>query len=109
MFLSVRQDIDILTTSMKKIRQMGQNPIELLEVYFPGYLIHQATPLCETIKRYIQSHYQMYLWLRTTFVKKGKLAKKSRKYSKADKTEGTHQGYKTAFSTNPTFDQRVLK
>lgn len=24
----------------------------------------------------------MYLWLRTTFVKKGKLAKKSRKYSK---------------------------
>lgn len=51
----------------------------------------------------------MYLWLKTTFVKKGELAKKSRKYSKADKTEDTHQGYQTAFSTNPTFDHRVLK
>lgn len=51
----------------------------------------------------------MYLWLKTTFVKKGKLAKKSRKYSKADTTQDTHQGYKTACSTIPTSDQRVLK
>lgn len=50
----------------------------------------------------------MYLWLKTTFFKKGNLAKNSWKYSKADKTVDTHQGYKT-FSTNPTFDQHVLK
>lgn len=95
-------------------QQAWKSKTDGAELYWTPYILFSrlshssSNSTLWNIKWNVQSHYQMYLWLETTFFKKDKLAKKSWKYSKADKTVDTHQGYKT-FSTNPTFDQHVLK